>query len=116
RAVWAGLSFFFQAEDGIRDGHVTGVQACALPISRRTPSWRDTWPAPAGGRRSGSGSGADCGRCWANWRSSSTVKKTGTQARADEIGRASCRERVEGAGGGGAGKRKVSRGRVGRGR
>src|SRR5690625_1748361 len=27
--------FFFQAEDGIRDGHVTGVQTCALPI----------WPA-----------------------------------------------------------------------
>src|SRR5439155_16686974 len=26
-------SFFFQAEDGIRDGHVTGVQTCALPIS-----------------------------------------------------------------------------------
>src|SRR5690625_3921760 len=25
--------FFFQAEDGIRDGHVTGVQTCALPIS-----------------------------------------------------------------------------------
>src|SRR3984893_13313691 len=24
---------FFQAEDGIRDGHVTGVQTCALPIS-----------------------------------------------------------------------------------
>src|SRR5690625_4556324 len=23
--------FFFQAEDGIRDGHVTGVQTCALP-------------------------------------------------------------------------------------
>src|SRR5439155_17005905 len=23
---------FFQAEDGIRDGHVTGVQTCALPI------------------------------------------------------------------------------------
>src|SRR5439155_4536443 len=23
----------FQAEDGIRDGHVTGVQTCALPIS-----------------------------------------------------------------------------------
>src|SRR5690625_7569690 len=29
------LFFFFQAEDGIRDGHVTGVQTCALPI----------WPA-----------------------------------------------------------------------
>src|SRR5215510_16127285 len=26
------LPFFFQAEDGIRDGHVTGVQTCALPI------------------------------------------------------------------------------------
>src|SRR5690625_6902060 len=26
------LDFFFQAEDGIRDGHVTGVQTCALPI------------------------------------------------------------------------------------
>src|SRR5690625_3609398 len=29
------MIFFFQAEDGIRDGHVTGVQTCALPISRR---------------------------------------------------------------------------------
>src|SRR5690606_25388260 len=27
--------FFFQAEDGIRDFHVTGVQTCALPISVR---------------------------------------------------------------------------------
>src|SRR5690606_40736163 len=25
--------FFFQADDGIRDFHVTGVQTCALPIS-----------------------------------------------------------------------------------
>src|SRR5690606_40657026 len=25
--------FFFKAEDGIRDVHVTGVQTCALPIS-----------------------------------------------------------------------------------
>src|SRR5690606_40425018 len=29
--------FFFQAEDGIRDFHVTGVQTCALPISKRPP-------------------------------------------------------------------------------
>src|SRR5690625_7511879 len=29
--------FFFQAEDGIRDGHVTGVQTCALPISSPRP-------------------------------------------------------------------------------
>src|SRR6266568_258492 len=28
--------FFFQAEDGIRDGTVTGVQTCALPISCTT--------------------------------------------------------------------------------
>src|SRR6266511_5217268 len=28
--------FFFQAEDGIRDFHVTGVQTCALPILPRT--------------------------------------------------------------------------------
>src|SRR5207253_8654067 len=38
--------FFFQAEDGIRDGHVTGVQTCALPIyrSRRTRSSARTRP------------------------------------------------------------------------
>src|SRR2546422_402730 len=29
--------FFFQAEDGIRDVAVTGVQTCALPISSRVP-------------------------------------------------------------------------------
>src|SRR2546430_2785537 len=29
------VSFFFQAEDGIRDLTVTGVQTCALPISSR---------------------------------------------------------------------------------
>src|SRR5258708_32918984 len=30
------LFFFFQAEDGIRDDLVTGVQRCALPISIQT--------------------------------------------------------------------------------
>src|SRR2546430_13660064 len=30
----ARFYFFFQAEDGIRDLTVTGVQTCALPISR----------------------------------------------------------------------------------
>src|SRR5947208_14877211 len=30
-----GAFFFFQAEDGIRDDLVTGVQTCALPISAR---------------------------------------------------------------------------------
>src|SRR5690348_17941222 len=32
--------FFFQAEDGIRDGRVTGVQTCALPISE---SGKNLW-------------------------------------------------------------------------
>src|SRR2546428_10456680 len=31
--------FFFQAEDGIRDLIVTGVQTCALPISLRRTSY-----------------------------------------------------------------------------
>src|SRR5690606_40662958 len=35
------LFFFFQAEDGIRDFHVTGVQTCALPIS---PIFRNRVP------------------------------------------------------------------------
>src|SRR2546430_7935761 len=40
------LLFFFQAEDGIRDLTVTGVQTCALPISGRPlspPPW-GWWP------------------------------------------------------------------------
>src|SRR2546429_7207252 len=43
-SAWVALSeyvaficFFFQAEDGIRDVAVTGVQTCALPISERQP-------------------------------------------------------------------------------
>src|SRR5690606_40897340 len=47
--------FFFQAEDGIRVFHVTGVQTCALPIflEDRRPLERDrpptlpAWPIPA---------------------------------------------------------------------
>src|SRR5699024_11559303 len=34
---WSSPVFFFQAEDGIRDRNVTGVQTCALPIS--TCAW-----------------------------------------------------------------------------
>src|SRR5690606_7302033 len=33
--------FFFQAEDGIRDFHVTGVQTCALPIFLARPEFTD---------------------------------------------------------------------------
>src|SRR2546429_6758668 len=50
------LFFFFQAEDGIRDVAVTGVQTCALPICRVSVLRRrfalndDRGPAPAMGR------------------------------------------------------------------
>src|SRR5207248_5632468 len=37
---WYCLFFFFQAEDGIRDRTVTGVQTCALPIYGK-PSSRE---------------------------------------------------------------------------
>src|SRR5258708_21044538 len=37
---WLPSCFFFQAEDGIRDDLVTGVQTCALPISLIIgPTW-----------------------------------------------------------------------------
>src|SRR5207245_4322020 len=39
--------FFFQAEDGIRDATVTGVQTCALPISARARSRAPPPRAPA---------------------------------------------------------------------
>src|SRR5260370_31842444 len=35
--------FFFQAEDGIRDSSVTGVQTCALPISSRLRVRANGW-------------------------------------------------------------------------
>src|SRR5690606_15052026 len=37
------ICFFFQAEDGIRDFHVTGVQTCALPISAARPQLIDEY-------------------------------------------------------------------------
>src|SRR5687767_15295229 len=41
------IFFFFQAEDGIRDKLVTGVQTCALPISHGATQLR----RPGGGRK-----------------------------------------------------------------
>src|SRR5436309_10301408 len=38
--------FFFQAEDGIRDFHVTGVQTCALPILR-SPDGKEVALSPS---------------------------------------------------------------------
>src|SRR6266567_7736348 len=54
--------FFFQAEDGIRDLTVTGVQTCALPISTR-----------------------DCARCvWRCSRPTSTTGWSRTSSRSEE--------------------------------
>src|SRR5690554_7583244 len=39
--------FFFQAEDGIRDADVTGVQTCALPISPQCYDHMDIRARPA---------------------------------------------------------------------
>src|SRR2546430_15612116 len=67
------MFFFFQAEDGIRDLTVTGVQTCALPISqlRRGAAARGRGGTHGGGRAvrppdrrrrgSGGGGGADRG-------------------------------------------------------
>src|SRR5260370_25593367 len=40
------LFFFFQAEDGIRDSSVTGVQTCALPIWVHHTECALWWAAP----------------------------------------------------------------------
>src|SRR2546428_1033935 len=62
------LFFFFQAEDGIRDLIVTGVQTCALPISSAASSPSDAGAGGAGLADSGRArapspsSGAPAGR------------------------------------------------------
>src|SRR5437868_7603409 len=47
--------FFFQAEDGIRDRNVTGVQTCALPIYLPRTAGRVRAAQPAERRRGGQG-------------------------------------------------------------
>src|SRR5690606_40101102 len=43
--------FFFQAEDGIRDFHVTGVQTCALPIFFGGQKWLSVLEGYPSGQR-----------------------------------------------------------------
>src|SRR3712207_8555931 len=106
--------FFFQAEDGIRDIGVTGVQTCALPIwvlpgwGERVPPERDARNedgGPAGGEPSPVVRGPDCvaarpGRAVRGPAGSSPGPRArrrspGTgAARRPQVGRASCRERV----------------------
>src|SRR5947208_4387739 len=89
--------FFFQAEDGIRDDLVTGVQTCALPIS----SSRTRRPTSAG--RSLIARPAERSRPAISPRTPLTTAVPSTMRRRPqwrsavaraEIGRASCRERV----------------------
>src|SRR5687767_10290294 len=47
--------FFFQAEDGIRDKLVTGVQTCALPIFERAATHIEGIPVASGTQRIGCG-------------------------------------------------------------
>src|SRR3712207_6857142 len=86
--------FFFQAEDGIRDIGVTGVQTCALPICLRRPTKHIHKPGNGTalsqpGRRSASRAGP--GPVFEARESTSSVALL---ERAYKIGRASCRERV----------------------
>ena len=52
QGVVFGFFFFFQAEDGIRDTSVTGVQTCALPISRGLATTSDGGFVIAGNSKS----------------------------------------------------------------
>src|SRR5256885_13346183 len=74
--IFFSFFFFFQAEDGIRDYKVTGVQTCALPIC----------PRHAPGRRAARRALPPRPR----WRPRGRTGRAGTGR---EIGRASCRER-----------------------
>src|SRR5690348_17523022 len=89
--------FFFQAEDGIRDGRVTGVQTCALPISLimhwNGQHWaRVAGPSPGTGATLNGIAAISARDIWAVGGYYATSPRTLTLHW--EIGRASCRERV----------------------
>src|SRR5439155_16754441 len=101
------LFFFFQAEDGIRDGHVTGVQTCALPICRTLltiPEKPPTWPMTSGdpGWLHPLAVGAPGGAAFAVAAGVPAATAVPLPAPDPEIGRGACRGRVAGWGGGGA--------------
>src|SRR2546426_7637342 len=80
--------FFFQAEDGIRDYKVTGVQTCALPISRRRLL------GIAGGRKTGL-TGANDGERFARWEMRKSFLESAGQVQRSEERRVGkeCRSR-----------------------
>src|SRR2546430_11171437 len=87
--------FFFQAEDGIRDLTVTGVQTCALPICRGCPDRLGERPRRAGRHH---GDGLDRRRAARVRRDRARPLRAGrpgyVSREEEQIGRASCRERV----------------------
>src|SRR5437773_8281106 len=93
--------FFFQAEDGIRGRDVTGVQTCALPICppRRPPrrARRAARLLQAGARRVQGAPGIppDAPRRADGDRDRQGAEVPACRDARPEIGRASCRERVE---------------------
>src|SRR2546430_10716045 len=86
--------FFFQAEDGIRDLTVTGVQTCALPISTME-KYRDNVRAALDALKK---QHPDAEKHSNGYRQIEMQVKQGIREVEDsmlaEIGRASCRERV----------------------
>src|SRR5256885_4766556 len=89
------LFFFFQAEDGIRDYKVTGVQTCALPILGGRPV--ETYAAPSGlavDRASSVRAAVDGTNLRVDWKGIAAARAYHVQVVDLEIGRASCRERV----------------------
>src|SRR5690606_39524798 len=81
--------FFFEAEDGIRDFHVTGVQTCALPICRIKPG-----PTPATEMSGDSGRPGTAASTAATPSVQQLLQPDLKHALQAQIGRASCRERV----------------------
>src|SRR4051794_41253137 len=106
------LFFFFQAEDGIRDGRVTGVQTCALPIfAGWEPTRTKESSAPVSNRaRLPLGAPTFCTRAGAGDTSAArAICPDGIERRCRKIGRASCRGRGENSGGAGSIKKKERR-------
>src|SRR5256885_4903766 len=90
----AVVSFFFQAEDGIRDYKVTGVQTCALPISDRSSKVRAKTARSTGTLEDLSGLASYCNETSSNQMSPVGLASVMRRKVTLEIGRASCRERV----------------------
>src|SRR5256885_8673419 len=89
--------FFFQAEDGIRDYKVTGVQTCALPICWAQTGGDGTFRVDGveAGAYDVSVSAMSWGRRGTRLNVRPVRLKNVTAPVADlEIGRAACRERV----------------------